>query len=112
MSLGITPKNFLRENTEQVSVRHKIADALQRATIGIKSPAKVIARTTGKTPEMAEKWLRAENSPNAETLVVLMQHYDEVWLAVREKAGRANAEGEAEQLLAEITTRLRERRQV
>jgi transcriptional regulator with XRE-family HTH domain len=110
MSWSVMPKKFLGQNVEKVSVRDRMAGAFNRATAGMKSPAKVIARTTGKTPEMAEKWLRGENLPSAEALIAACREFDDVWEEFKDLCGRADTEISAESILAEITARLKERR--
>lgn len=109
MSSVLGDRNFLGTRTEHVPVRERLAEAFRLATRGLKAPAKTVARATGKTPEMAEKWLRGENAPSAEALIAAMRDFDEVWEAVREMAGRASNASEAEAVLAKISAALKER---
>lgn len=111
MSFGMTPKNFLGNSPQQVSVRDRLADAFRRATAGMKSPAKVLSRITGKTPEMTERWLRAENMPNVEALLIACREMDDVWETVCELCGRDSAPSSAEKVLAQIKQAILDHRQ-
>jgi hypothetical protein len=95
----------------KVLPRERFALVLRRALANHKAPAKFLARLTGRTPKAATNWLSADNDMNLESLIEVCRHFDEAWDELKSLCGRANTEGEAEQLLAEITTRLRERRQ-
>lgn len=110
MPFGLEPKNFLGVGHQHVSVRDRLADAFRRATIGLKAPSKVVARATGRTPECAERWLRGENAPSAEALILAMRDFDAVFEEVCAMAGRTRDSGQAEQLLTELAARLAERR--
>lgn len=110
MSFPLNDPNLRVQSVAHLSLRERVAEALHRATAGERSAAKVIARASGKTPKMAEKWLRAENTPNAEALAALCRHFDAVWEVMREEAGRANDMSDAERILAEFAARLGERR--
>lgn len=110
MSWGPNAGTLLSGNTHHASVRDRLADAFRRALAGSRSPAKELARYTGRTPKGAELLLRGDVSPNLETLIAACREFDEVWVEFRALCGRADTEGEAERLLAEIAARLRERR--
>lgn len=110
MSLHPIDHNVVCESTHYTSPRDRIAAALQRALAFSRSPAKELARALGRTPNGAALLLRGDVSPQLETLIAACRQYDEVWEVFRDLCGRADSIGQAEQLLAEITAKLKERR--
>lgn len=110
MSFGSSENNLLGVGRQQIPLRERIGAALRAATEHEKSAAKLLARATGRTPAMAEKWLRGENSPNAEALAALMRAYDEVWEVMLAETGRSNEVEDAGRLFEEFAERWRTRR--
>lgn len=101
----------LSRDSHHASARERLGAAFQRAMAFSRSPAKELARIIGRTPKGAELILRGEVTPSVETLIAACREFDLVWEEFRELCGRADSEGQAEKLLAEITLRLKEHRQ-
>lgn len=110
MSFRLNDGSLPYQSPQSTSPRERLAAAFKRAVAHSSSPAKELARAIGLTPRGAEELLRGKSAPSAQTLMLACQRYDCVWEVWREQCGRANTESEAEQLLAEITARLQERR--
>ena len=69
------------------SLKVPLADALRRATKGMRNAAKSIACAADRHERTAQNWLRAENEMNATELVRLMREFDEVADLVLSAAG-------------------------
>lgn len=109
-SFPLVDGSFVRQTGHATSVREQLSAAFRRATAGSRSPTKELARVIDRTPRGAEMILKGETAPSAEALILAMRQYDDVWEAVKEMAGRADSESDAERVLAEITERLKARR--
>lgn len=110
MSFPLNDGSFLRQTGYATSVRERLAAAFRNAVGNTKAPTKELARVIDRTPRGAEMILKGETAPSAEVLILAMAQYDEVWEAVKEMAGRANTESDAERLVAEITEAIKARR--
>ena len=106
MTLGIDNRTFRVGHPATLSVRERLAASVAR----IRASAKEIARAVNTSPRTVENWRAANNAMTAETLIELCRTYDEVWLEVKQLAGRAGTIGEAEAMLDQVTKLLAERR--
>lgn len=108
MSLHRFGGSLLDEDGRALPIRDRLAIALRNAVGNIRSPAKTIARLTGRTPKAVDRWLNAENEMTVESLVLLCREFDEVWQEFRALCGREPADAEA--MIDRFSEMLRERR--
>lgn len=86
--------------------RDRLADAIRALPLTTKE----IARRVGVAPRTVEGWKAGTSAPSYDAVVAACREFDSIWDVMKDAAGRANSNAEAETIISEFTRRLRERR--